>query len=690
MTSEAMDARRAAMKTRAEDSARYLDELLAKAMAEAQASAALRRSQRVMQSAAQQPPDLLVYFSNNLASVSRWLHEGCSDENGAPTDFQTLMDRQAEAPWTESHALSGSEGLGAWSRAANAGIPTVLGNGAVLMGFDGDVPLYNVGFNLESAQTISTAAVWPSGSTGFNLTGTNRTIYMWDGNQPRTTHIEFGGRVTSLDSGNGWYALHGTEIAGCLAAAGVNSAAKGMSCQGKVLAGFNAYDWFQMPAAISTNHMRLSNHSYGRLAGWWYDSTGGGWGWAGNSELNMNEDPKFGLYSVTTSNLDAIGYSALQYLGVWAAGNSSSNGPSTQPILHWETDLRGTARQTNSIHPNDGALTGGYDTLSEQACAKNVMTVGAIYAVTNGYMGPGSVLAAPSSSCGPTDDGRIKPDVVAPGVNILTTAMTSDSSYTLLSGTSMAAPAVTGSINLLAQLYSQLHTNSSDPLGSTFKALTIHTADQCGTNSGPSYQFGWGLMNTAKAASLMYQDATNGTKSFIKEVFLGSGKYIQFPILSSGGTNNPLKVTITWSDPPGTGSAQTNLNDPIPRLVNDLDLRVITPSGVTNFPYVLNPDLTNRSPAVRASGATTGDNSRDNVEQVCLTNPAAGTYIVSVAHKGVLQGGSQWVSIILSGNTPETAQQEFLIHTIVQTATNALVLGWPGIVGQTRYSASVI
>jgi hypothetical protein len=162
---------------------------------------------------------------------------------------------------------------------------------------------------------------------------------------------------------------------------------------------------------------------------------------------------------------------------------------------------------------------------------------------------------------------------------------------------------------------------------------------------------------------------------------------VQFPVLSPGGSGNPLKVTICWTDPAGSANAETNLNNPAIKLVNDLDLRLIAPNGTTNFPYVLKPDLTNQSPSVRASAATTGDNSRDNVEQVYIASPASGTYTAKVTHKGTLTN-SQWVSILISGNT---AQQPpaLKINQILQTATNQMAIGWPAVVGQ-RYQVQYV
>ena len=324
---------------------------------------------------------------------------------------------------------------------------------------------------------------------------------------------------------------------------------------------------------------------------------------------------------------------------------------------------------------------GGYDTLSQQASAKDLLTVGAVNPLPSGFTSATNVTIASFSSCGPTDDGRIKPDVVADGVNNIVAVSGSDYAYGQGSGTSFASPSVTGSIDLLTQFFKQLHTNSADLLASTIKGLVIETADSCTTNGGPSYRFGWGLMNTKTAATLINRDATNGLKNQIKEVLLPNGQYIQFPVASTGSTNSPLKITICWTDPVGSPNSITNLDNPAPKLVNDLDLRIYAPNGTTNFPWILNPDLTNRTSAARSAVATKGDDSRNNVEQVYIPNPTNGTYTVKVTHKGNLQSnGVQWVSILLNGNV---AQQPppLKIGQILQTGTNQMAAGWPAVVG---------
>ena len=128
----------------------------------------------------------------------------------------------------------------------------------------------------------------------------------------------------------------------------------------------------------------------------------------------------------------------------------------------------------------------------------------------------------------------------------------------------------------------------------------------------------------------------------IQEDSLADQATIQYDVTSDGAS--PLAVTLSWTDPPGPVPPLTAIDPPDVILVNDLDLRVEGPGATMFEPWVLDP-------ANPANPATTGDNARDPVEQVWIETPAAGTYTVSVSHKGVLDGGGpQDFSLIVTGN----------------------------------------
>ncbi len=628
-------------------------------------------------------------FAVVMEEVSPWLHAPIKMPDGTPADsFQTLMDTQAMDFSANADAViqdqqTAKEAALTWAAAHDlpTRIPLANGSSAYLMNIEDGVPNYVGPFDVAAGVTISATNLWPGGPTGFNLDGTNTTISMWDEASPRLTHLEFGARVTMLDGVTN-RSDHSTAVAGMLAGNGAGIfAARGSAYAALVQArDFNG-DRGEMIGAVGTNQTRLSNHSYGSYQGWVYDSSGGLWYWLGNPEI-AGEDPKFGNYTTNAAGYDTITQNAPTYLTVWSAGNALSNGPTSQPITHVEINLQQQGYFTNAVRTLDGDQ-GGFDCLAQQAGAKNILTVGAISALTNGFTSPTNVVLGSFSSCGPTDDGRIKPDVVADGVNNLTPiSYTNDVTYYQWSGTSFAAPSVTGAIDLLMQFHKQLNPNAAELLASTRKGLVIHTADSATTNAGPSYRFGWGVVNALSAATLINQNATNGLKNQIKEVLLTNGTSIQFPIVALGGTNR-LKVTICWTDPAGVPNSITNLDNPAIKLINDLDLRLVAPDGTTNFPWTLNPDLTNKTATARSAAATTGDDIRNNVEQVSIAQPTNATYLVQVTHKGNLQSNAtQWVSILLSGNVPQPAPP-LTINQIVQTATNQLAIGWPAVVGQT-------
>ena len=536
------------------------------------------------------------------------------------------------------------------------------------------LPLFYTTDNRVAADTVSTDKVWPTGGIGFALTGSNTVIGMWDEDAVRRTHQEFyaGGvyRVTQMD-GETNLSYHSTAVAGTLMAAGYWTNARGMSYQAALSACDWLYDLSEMADAVVSNGLRLSNHSYSFSTGWESNSAGF-WVWYGDLGVSPTQDYKFGFYLQDARDIDEISYDGTYYLSVWSAANerdSQDLGPASQPIYHYAYTTNGFV-WTNRVHDSDGDA-GGYDTLSPQASAKNALTVGAVEDIPGGYTSTQDVVLASFSSLGPTDDGRIKPDLVANGVALITAHSQTDSSYVQISGTSFSAPSLAGSLNLIRQLYTTLHGTNYPMWASTLKGLAIHTADEAGSTSGPDYRFGWGLLNTEAACRAITNDVQSESKAHIKEIILQNGDYIEFPAVVSNSSE--LRVTICWTDLPGPVPALAV--DPTNRiLVNDLDLRVISPTGVTNFPWVLNP-------ATPSAAATTGDNSRDNVEQVVLKSPSNGVHTVRVTHKGTLSNDLQNVSVLISGNQAQPKPDLELVRFDRSTApTNTLE--WPTVAGQ--------
>jgi len=297
--------------------------------------------------------DYGAYYSNNLASVSDWLHDTITNADGTPADsMQDLMDLQATT-FSSSGVFDwqASAQDAAWSWATIYGLQTELtpesGLNAILISQENGVPNYLAPCDVASDITINTTNVWPGGSAGFTLTGTNTIISQWDLGSPLLTHAELTNRVTEMD-GYTNLADHSTAVAGMLAAAGVVPVYSNTVLLGYVLKGtaysanvqawtFANGDTAQMTASVGTNHMRLSNHSYELVGGWYYAGTAT-WIWYGYWQIG-SQDARFGNYTTNTASYDAISVGAPTYLQVWAAGNEQNYAPPVQPTNHYEITL---------------------------------------------------------------------------------------------------------------------------------------------------------------------------------------------------------------------------------------------------------------------------------------------------------------------------------------------------------------
>lgn len=438
-------------------------------------------------------------------------------------------------------------------------------------------PIYLQTFNVVAAKSTRTNFV---NTLGYK--GEGQTLYIWDSGRVLLSHQEFEGRALVGDESSP--TNHATHVAGTMIGAGIILEARGMSSKANIV----TYNWTNDVLEASTaaqNGMFISNHSYG------YVST--------NMPL-----ASFGAYQNRAREWDLVLHNNPYYLQVIAAGNDGMFVGNTSPI--------------DPTKPN-------YDKLTGMATAKNNLVIAASEDANVSNDGNLiSVLISNFSSQGPTDDLRIKPDLAGNGRGLYSASSNSNTSYTSLSGTSMASPNVSGSLALLQQ-YSQ--TNFGFPLrASSIKGLALHTADDSGI-IGPDANFGWGLLNTKKAVEVL-QNKNNLSK--IDELVLNNGTTYSTTVTSDGFSD--LRVSISWTDPAGT--TKTLLNDSTPVLVNDLDIRV-TKGNVTYFPWVLTGVDTN----------TKADNNKDPFERVDIPN-ASGEYIISVSHKGVLINPQHYTLIV--------------------------------------------
>lgn len=498
-------------------------------------------------------------------------------------------------------------------------------------------PVYAITHNnTTAAATTGTNAVQPGGVAGLNLSGSsaflNNKLAMWDGGAVFKTHQEFTGKTVTIKDAS-TTADHATHVAGTILAKGVYAPAKGMAFNAATLSSYDFNnDVTEMSNAASA--LLLSNHSYGDVAGWNYNETADRWEWSGLPGDSV--DYNFGFYNSRVRAWDQIAYNAPYYLIVESSGNSrNDHGPAVGATYY------GYASRTSATFVNKGPRpagisdNGGYDIISTTGTAKNILTVGAITPLPYGAANSGQILVSNYSSWGPTDDGRIKPDIVGDGNNVLSTSSSGTTAYSAQSGTSFSAPNVTGSLYLLQEYYAQKNAGNF-MRAATLKGLACHTATDAG-RVGPDYIYGWGLLNMVKATQAI---TDNTTKSLIKENTLTQGQTQTSTVTASG--NGPLAITISWTDVQGNATVEGTVNSRTPKLVNDLDLR-ITDGTNTYSPWVLDP-------ANPSFNAVSGDNIRDNIEQIFIANAVPGkTYTVTISHKGTLQTGSQAYSLIVTG-----------------------------------------
>lgn len=458
-------------------------------------------------------------------------------------------------------------------------------------------PIYYSTENVNAAKTTRANFLNTGGGMGLTLNGQGMTVRVWDGGNVRASHNAFGGRVTVVDNTSSGTIQHATHVTGTMVAAANPAAVKGMAPE----ASARTFDWnddVSEAIAEAQSGMLISNHSYGTpitnngttLPAWF-----------------------IGSYTFGANEWDDVAYNAPYFLPVMSAGNDGANNDNPEPMAF------------------------GYDKLVGDKTAKNTLVVANCLdanIAANGTVSS-AVSINSSSSQGPTDDLRIKPDITGNGTSLISTSNSSDTATATLTGTSMASPNVAGTLTLLQQHYRNLTTNFMR--AATLKGLACHTADDAGV-AGPDGVFGWGLLNAKKAAETL---TNNGLTSWVSEEKLNDHQSYTMTVNSNGTT--PLMASITWTDLPGPiYNGANGPNDPTPVLVNDLDIR-ITRNGTTYYPWKL---VSATSPAIRTS-----DNNVDNVELIKIDTPPAGEYVITVNHKGTLTTGSQRFSLVVTGIT---------------------------------------
>ena len=471
-------------------------------------------------------------------------------------------------------------------------------------------PLPQLGANNDGARALAECNL--AQAPPYDLDGSGINVMMYDIGRVRGAHVDLAGRVTNKLSGT--ISDHSTHVAGTIGGTGTVSEGlyAGMAPNVRIFAYWYELPnplpellYYQNPANIEWAYDdAINNASVDDIADIANNSVGS------NVALNGLDCEIEGNYGVTSALIDSIvrGGLGIPFRVVWSAGNERM-GPENVP----------------------GACGTDYYTVPPPAGNKNAITVGAVYSDDDAM--------TTFSSWGPTDDGRIKPDVVAPGsensppegetcpalgspisidpgCGICSCTGPNAQGYGVMRGTSMATPVVTGGLTLLLQDFQAHFPDRSLPRNSTLKAFLAQTAAD-GGNPGPDYQFGFGSVRIRRAIDFMRLD------QFLERQVDQGESYVVYFVVESG--DEEIELTLAWDDSPSAPNIVNNL-------VNDLDLRLFDPSGGRHYPWTLNPD----DPA--ANAVRTQADHINNIEQVWIDNPMVGMWRAEVVGYSIPEG----------------------------------------------------
>lgn len=569
-----------------------------------------------------------------------WADNGDGTVNLLVSFFADVPSAEAEealAKYAASHTAYGDQ---SWAVVMDKGQIVPLSQedrvrwmeeGPAPMQIVNDVARNDLNVDAVQAATISAGSVYYAGLDG---SGVNVGIFDSGINTPTFSHPDFAGRLlrTANDT-NG----HGSHVAGMVGASGSQSMTNcpyGGGCTdfqmrgmapGVGLAPYWGDSAADYASAVNSLGIEVSNHSYVMTCG---------------SYNNAARD----VDKLVRGELTSGGSAILPHTIVWAACNQGTG------AQYCTTGTVPDGPDPGS-DPDPDPTTGPRGYWSILSPSKNQIVVGAVDRGT-------SFNLSGFSSRGPTWDGRLKPDVMGVGCAFATDNDTNG--YVFKCGTSMASPSVAGVVALMTEQYHRSFPGAGRPDPATIKAVLIGTAvdlvhepaqagfAEYGWNdpdsgqpvifhAGPDWSTGYGAVDAAAAVSAIR------ARNFVEDSVSPADTVDDYSMVLPAGRTD-FKVTLVWSDEAGDPTKNITAT----QLVNDLDLTLIDPNGITFRPWVL-PALPRANtynasfqdtgvadPIVRATHilpAVRGVDRLNNVEQVSVSNPAglqAGTWTIRV------------------------------------------------------------
>lgn len=455
----------------------------------------------------------------------------------------------------------------------------------------------------------------------YGLTGKGIKVGIVDGGAVYK-HYEFsnGDRVKYQQTSS--TDTHSTHVAGTIGAFGYDTKAKGVAGEVEIY----SYTFDNHIASLTDcakKGINSTNNSYGFTNGWENGNYFVGFTYEfyiANYKNGLMEEPAFGKYSAYSAQLDQITNKYPNFIMCFAAGNDRNDKYTSG---NWFLpNNNGNWVPMNPLKYPPPKNDGDFDSVDTLACAKNVITVGATI--------DGSMTTTYFSAWGPTDDLRIKPDVVANGDSVYSTSNSGYKSYTTMSGTSMATPFATGSCAIIQQFIKDRL--KYFPISSTTKACLIHGINNTSING----KNGYGLIdmeNTLKYLELVLKKKASLYNNY---VVTGDSKF------SFNGTS--LVATLCWTDKVGKPTTETDINSVNQAIINQLGLYVVN-NGKYYYPFRLE---NKESDAVQKTSDSYDEGllvKHDNVQKIIISG-LSGTSSVYV--KKIKTSSIQNFSLCLS------------------------------------------